>query len=216
MLQLIVPPRGNAARVADHNVRGQVFGFVPQPVREPRPESGKAIEPEPRIGLKRRRGVIRRFGEHRMDEGELVGDRAQMGKQLRDPQSALATLLEFPVGLAQEPHLPEKNVGAHVADERLAMQPFELRLVVERIDLAEAPAEKDVNGPFGFGKVMRQQGRSGIGKGRGGRRGGDFRVVCEKRQERRSPETAGGPREKSSAGEEIGIHFANPRRRCSL
>ena len=44
-----------------------------------------------------------------------------------------------------------------VAGHRLAVQPFQLRLVVERIDLAQAALQEDLDRPLGLGRMMRRR-----------------------------------------------------------
>jgi hypothetical protein len=53
--------------------------------------------------------------------------------------------------------LPEKDIGALVGRQRLAVQSFQLGLVVERIDLAQTAAKENVNGPPGFRIVVRRR-----------------------------------------------------------
>lgn len=80
-----------------------------------------------------------------------------MRKQIRHPQPALAVLGEVPIVLADQADLPEEDVGPFAAAEFLAVVLGEVRLVVERVDVAEAAAEADVDRPFGFCCVMRRR-----------------------------------------------------------
>jgi hypothetical protein len=99
--------------------------------------------------------VIGRFGKHRSDDGQLVRDLRQVWKQLRNPEAAFASLLKLPVTFTKPPNLPEKHVRPLVTDQRFAMQSFQLRLVIKRVDLAEASTRHDVDHAFGPRFVMR-------------------------------------------------------------
>ena len=72
-----------------------------------------------------------------------------MREQLGDFEAALAPFLKRPVGLPQQSHLTEKDVGLFVGREFRAVKPIEGRLGIEGIDVAQASDEADVDGPLG-------------------------------------------------------------------
>src|SRR5262249_37717664 len=63
------------------------------------------------------------------------------------PQPALPAPARRPVALAEQADLPEEHVGPLAGLERAPVQPRELGLVVERIDLAEGATQTDVDSP---------------------------------------------------------------------
>ena len=78
-----------------------------------------------------------------------------MGKEVRDPETALTPLLEFPVVLAQEADFSKEDVRLLVGLKRLSMQFLQAGLIVEGVHLTEAPTQADMNHPLGLGGVMR-------------------------------------------------------------
>jgi hypothetical protein len=87
---------GTASAGGRHrNEGGKIFIFVPKTVRQPRSHAG--TPGDLRAGLKERycRVVVDRFGIHRLDETEFVGDRCKVRHQFADPCSTLAVLFEF-------------------------------------------------------------------------------------------------------------------------
>jgi hypothetical protein len=66
-------------------------------------------------------------------------------KQLRNPQTTLATLAKLPVALTQQPDLVEKRFRSFTGLQGFSMQTFKLRLVVKGIEMTEATAEAQMD-----------------------------------------------------------------------
>ena len=145
---------GHAAGIRQDHIGGEIVGLVPQSVRDPRSHHGKAVEAEAAALLEGGRGVTGGLGHHRVDDGQFVRHGGDVGKEVGDPEPALPTLLEFPVVLAQEAHFPEEDVRLLIGLQGLAVQLLEAGLVVKGVDLAEAPAQAEVDHPLGLGGVM--------------------------------------------------------------
>src|SRR5207244_10645615 len=79
-----------------------------------------------------------------------------MRKQIGNPQAALTALLEGKVRLVEQSHLPHECLRLLLSGNRLAMQPFELRLVIERVDLTEAPLQKNLDHAIALGRMVRR------------------------------------------------------------
>jgi hypothetical protein len=149
--------RGQRTAVGQHDERGQVVDLAAQSVRHPRAGGRKTQRAKAAVGLVRGRRVVAGARPHRADDGQLVGPFRQVRKQVRNPQSAFAALLELEVRLVQQPHLAHEGHRLLVAGHGFAVQLFEARLVVERIDLAEPALQEDLNRPLRFGGMMRRR-----------------------------------------------------------
>ena len=83
-------------------------------------------------------------------------------KEIAHPLAALTILLELPLG-ADDPALAllaAAALGLHV--DRLAVEAVELRLVVERVDLARPAIHEEEDHALGLGREMRRLGRQRI------------------------------------------------------
>ena len=108
----------------------------------------------------------RRIGRHRVDEGDVVHVGRDVWKEIAHPLTALAVLLELPLG-ADDPALAllaTAALGLHV--DRLTVEAVELRLVVERVDLARPAIHEEEDHALGFGREVRRLGRERIGERR--------------------------------------------------
>src|SRR5262249_53204515 len=134
----------------------QILGLAAQAIGKPRPQGREAIEPKPRVLLKGRGRVVGRLGHHRVDDRQFVSNFCQVWKQVRNPQPALASLPKLPITFAEQADLAKEYVGPLVGLQGPAVQTVQLRLVVERIDLAQSSAQTDVNGSPRPGRMMRR------------------------------------------------------------
>ena len=104
-----------AARVGDDDERGQVVGLAAQAIGQPGAERREAVQAKAGVLLKRRRRVVRRLGDHRVDDGQFVGHLGEVREQVGDPQPALAAPAKRPVALPQQADLAEEDVGPFAA-----------------------------------------------------------------------------------------------------
>src|SRR5262249_55983253 len=74
---------------------------------------------------------------HGLDEADIVYEPGQLGKQVANPHSALAMLVEFPGRLEQVEGLARNHFGTREG-QRLAVVSLEQRLVVESVYLGWA------------------------------------------------------------------------------
>ena len=130
----------------------------PGRTRATRRASGNPLSRKPRVLVKRGGRVVRRFGDHRADDGQFVGHARRCAGTVRRPTGrSCPRCWNSQSFLPQQADLAEEDVRLLVAAERLAVQLGEFRLVVERIELAQAAAEADVNHPLGLGRMMRRR-----------------------------------------------------------
>ncbi|MEI9892211.1 MAG: hypothetical protein WDN45_18705 [Caulobacteraceae bacterium] len=103
------------------------------------------------------RVVVDLRGPDRVDEGQVVGDRARMRHQVGNPAPALPILSER----RDRPHHRERRLGVghgrhlgvalHRRRDLLAVAPDHLGLVVEGVDLADRALHVDVDHALGLG-----------------------------------------------------------------
>ena len=147
---------GLAARVGKHDEGGKVVAERAKTIRQPRPERGETVEHEPAVFHEERRGVIGALAVHRADDRQLIGHLGDLGKQVGDPKTTRASLMKRPIRLAKPAHLAEEEVGLLVGLERLAVRGNQLRLVVERIEMAHPADDADLHAALRLGSEMRR------------------------------------------------------------
>ena len=101
--------------------------------------------------------MVGRVGGHRADDGHLVRHLSDVRKHVRQPEPALAALLERKVAAPQQADLPEENVRLLAGAKRLAVGLVQPGLVVVRVDVAHAADEADVDRPLSPGREVRER-----------------------------------------------------------
>ena len=91
-------------------------------------------------------GVGRHLGLHRIDDEHVIGNFSQLREQIGNPQSALASLLEFPRRLHPFASAPRPALPIGLG---------QFRLVVESIDVGRTTSHVEENDPLGLGREMR-------------------------------------------------------------
>lgn len=91
-----------------------------------------------------------------MQERDIVDTFAQLGKQVADPFTALAVLLEFPPWLYDPTFVTVSATSEGFNGNSLVVHADHIRLVVERIDLAWTAVHEQEDHRFGFWLVMRR------------------------------------------------------------
>ena len=134
--------------------------------------------------LDERLRVVRQVGVHAAEQAQLVGVPGHFGEQLGDPQPALAVLLE----LQRRAEQLAAAEPAAAARRRLAVVGGELRLVVERVDVAGPPSMHRKITRLAFAGKCGFFGASGLASVR---RGPGGLLVCQ-RGEREVAEPGGG------------------------
>src|SRR5262245_7113693 len=97
-----------------------------------------------------------------MDERQIIHMPGQLREQVTDPLTGFAVLLERERGLHQVAGLAEEGVRLPLPSHWLAVLFLEFRLVVERVNMADATRTEDLNDPLGLGGVVGARG--GIGR----------------------------------------------------
>jgi hypothetical protein len=113
--------------------------------------------------------VVEEVGLAGLDEAQLVGDRRGVRQHVADPGAAGAVLLELlvvteEVHAVARAHEREPLAFDEAGRDGLAVEFVELRLVVEKLQLAGAAGHEQVDDALGFGLVMRRLGRERIGR----------------------------------------------------
>ena len=150
--------------VQQHDERRQALALASQAVADPRAETRPA-----RLlmsGLKEgdRRIVVDRFGVHRADDADVVGDLSVPWQQVTDPLAGLAVLSKRHERLGDRKRLlSRRHAGQTLAapnriGQLLAIQFFQRWLVVERVDLRWGARLAEVDHAFCRGRKMRRPG----------------------------------------------------------
>ena len=84
-----------ALGIAQHDVGRQVLVFAPQGIADPRPSAGRPGKILPVLHHHQRFGVIVVAAVHRADQAHVVGDRAQVGNDLRHFHAALPAAMKL-------------------------------------------------------------------------------------------------------------------------
>ncbi len=144
----------------DRDEAGQVFVFGSQAVDDPgahrraKQVRGAAMKEE------RRGSMGDAFGVHAVQEAEIIDVAGHVRKQLGDPAAGFAVLGEFPGRLHDSlRRIAFAGVGSLagvVKRHLLAIVRGEPRLVVERIDLADAALHEQKDDALGTGSEVRR------------------------------------------------------------
>ena len=109
--------------------------------------------------------MIDLFGVHAFNEANVVGDLARVLHEVADPGPAFAVLL---VGFDGSEKLSLVSRGGHRAEalafhvtggNRLSVALFELRLVVEELEVGRAAILEEKDDAFGFRRDLLEGGR---------------------------------------------------------
>ena len=150
------PARRLATGVGQDDEGGQVLVVGPQAVRQPRPQGGEAVEGEAGVHQEGGRRVVRGLAVHRMDEGQVVDPLRQVGEQRTDPRPRLAVLPERERRLHQPARAAEEGVDLALAGEFLALELRQVGLVVEGVDVAQAPGAEDLDDSLGLRWIVQR------------------------------------------------------------
>ena len=164
-----VAPVGRASlRVGDfgqHDEAGQVAVLAAQAVRHPRPERRVAAEAVAGVHLVHGRRVVDRIDLAAAIEAELVGNSGEVLPVLGHVGARLARLAEPEraldvVALAAG----HRRLRLVVAGEFLEVQAGQLRLGVERVDVARAPFHHQEDARLGLRRQWRRPGCQRVGR----------------------------------------------------
>jgi hypothetical protein len=141
------PERGAAARTAgaalQHDEAGEVGALAAQSVGHPSAHARAAEEAAARVHEQLGGSVVEEVGLAGLDEAQLVGDRRGVRQHVADPGAAGAVLLELlvvteEVHAVARAHEREPLAFDEAGRDGLAVEFVELRLVVEKLQLAGA------------------------------------------------------------------------------
>ena len=145
-----------AARVRQHDKRGKVFVLGAQPITQPCAHARKSVHREAAVHLESRGRVIVALRKHRVDETHVIDATSEVRQQAADPRAALAVLAKTIDALHHLPRLAEETEVLAFAFESLAVETFQLWLVIKRVDVADATAAENLHHPFRFGRKVRR------------------------------------------------------------
>ena len=123
-----------------------------------------------------------------MNEAQVVHAARQIWQEAADPRPRLPVTLECVHALHEVSRLSEESEILALSLEALAIHAFELGLVVERFEVADAAGTEHLDDPLRAGRVVRLKGRS---RGRAGGTG----IACEQPGQGNSREAIRGARE---------------------
>ena len=93
-----------------------------------------------------------------MDEAEVVGAVCEVRQQAAHPGTGLAALAKFIEALHQSAGLAEKAKVLAFPLQRLPVHALQLRLVIERIQMAYTADAEHLDHAFGLGREVRLAG----------------------------------------------------------
>ncbi len=139
------PVLRHAARVGDRHESRQVAAVAAEGVGRPGADAREAVEREAGRHLALGRPVGVALGRHRVDEAHLVGQFTEVRQEVARHRAALTPRLELPERLDEVPLLPLKRDQflATGRGHRRVVEPHELGLVVERVDVRERARAED-------------------------------------------------------------------------
>ena len=144
----------HAARSLDRHERGQVLVFAAERVVHPRTHAGKAVEREAGVHHVFRRAVRVGFVGERVQETNLVGQRADVRHEIAHHFFALAAWPECPERLREVAVRALKRDELFIAGQRLAVSPDQFRLVIERVHVAQRAGAEYLNHALGLRHKM--------------------------------------------------------------
>ena len=103
--------------------------------------------------------MIDLLGVHRLDETNLVGDRANAGQEFAEPSATLAVLAELELRRLDRQfllggHCRQPLAHAHRRRQLLAAPRLQARLVVEQIGVGGRAGLGEINHPLSFGRKL--------------------------------------------------------------
>ena len=144
-----------ASFVEHHHVAGQALVFCAQTVDGPCAEGRPPDERAAGVHGNQRRAVRMAVGVARLEHRQLVGVPADIRKIIGDEQTALASRAEGPPVRREEADAAAAGVDVFfVLRQRLVGVLLQLRLVVERVQLAGAAVHHQENAVLGFAEVV--------------------------------------------------------------
>jgi hypothetical protein len=101
--------------------------------------------------------VVVAFGNHRVDEGDIVNAGGEVREERTDPMARLTVAAEFKWAFHHLSRLAEKAFVLSFAFESFAVEFCEVRLVIEGVDVAHATGAKDLDDATGAGREVREK-----------------------------------------------------------
>ena len=138
-----MPPR----RIGQDHERGQVLVLGPQAVADPASQARLAHQDRAGVHLVDGLGVIDAVGPARANHRQVVGTLGEVRQEVGDLDSALAALAKRPPGGEQRvvSHLAPGGDRPEAGRQRLAGQPLQVGLGVERLEMARAAVHEQVD-----------------------------------------------------------------------
>ena len=193
----IDPPQRDPA-APQHHESGQVPVLTAQAVADPGAQGGKPGEGRPAVKIEVGLSVGHELGGHGADHRQLVGNAADVGKEIADGDSAASVALELP--RAGEDVAVQVEHGPFSLERHgLARLLVEAGLGIEGIDLGQASRQVTKDDVLDPGLVMPPPGGQGIIRSGGSqtRVGG----IGHEGRQGQHPESGGGPPQHLAPGE---------------
>ena len=211
---VVRPAQRSAAVIGQHHERRQAGRFRSQTVGHPRTHAGEPDVDLARLHFVGRLHVIVRASVDRSDDGQLIDVPADVRKNLRDLDAALAVLLEREGAGHQRAReaLPHNHVARHFSVDRLAGVFRQRRFRIPRVHLARPAAHEQGNHRFRARREVRRLGRvridaHGSGPARiitgNGRRAGQQSLLLEQVRQREPADASAGSKQEIAAVPEV-------------
>jgi len=101
------------------------------------------------------RAVLRRVGVHRVQKGDVIDARGQVGEQVADPLAALAVFAEVPLGTDNPALVAAASAAEGLDGNGFAVQRIERGFVVKGIEVAGAAIHEQEDHALGLGSKVR-------------------------------------------------------------
>ena len=154
--------RRKPARIGQHDEGRQVIAHATKSIGDPCAHAGKAGQDEAAVGHEHGRAVQRGFALHGVKEGHVVHALCELRKEVADPASTLAMLVEGPPTLLTIARLRREELQFAIRIEWLALTLRQLRFVVPGIDMRKTAGAENLDHRLGLGGMMRGLGRERI------------------------------------------------------
>ena len=139
------------ARVAQHDIGGEVFVLGPEGVGDPTAKDGQPGEQLARVNQPQRRLVIDRAGAHGPHQADVIDNLAQLGKQFAQFDAAVSSR-QKPVRASQDVPLLLVEVGFDFpSGVGLSVVFVEGRFGIKQVHLAGATMLKQADDRLGLG-----------------------------------------------------------------
>ena len=202
-------PVGDRLRLAESAGRGQhdepreILVLAPETIGHPGSHRWPARDGRPGVHEGVRGIVVDRFGHHRADNADLVGDGGDVGEDRADLLAARAAASERMLGREADELLALELGDGHALGERLghglAMHPGQVGLRVQGLQVRRAAGHVEIDDPLGLGGQVERMDDARPSVALRGRHAGLQQLGVEQRSQRQRADPGRRPAQERAA-----------------